>query len=177
MLSRGRLPQAISELEEECVHRGIGCTVHHCNMLADMSFHSLDLEKAGFWSAKALEIEPDSVTALHHAALVAWNCKENQTAMEMVRKCLDPRASSSRGNGFVNPDGFAKSGKAQARDNGQNRATSKEKEDRSLLVSIHVQTGKPIPKCACCGGIIGSGRSWKKSCPALVLIKAGKIPT
>lgn len=93
MLSRGRLPQAVSELEEECIHRGAGCTAHHYNMLADMSFHSLDLEKAGYWSAKAIEIQPDSATALHHAALVAWNCKENQTAMEMVHKCLviEPR--------------------------------------------------------------------------------------
>ena len=79
----------MSELEEECVNLGIGCTVRHCNMLADMSFHSLDLKKAGFWSSKALEIKPDSVTALHHAALVAWNLKESQAAMEMVRKCLD----------------------------------------------------------------------------------------
>jgi hypothetical protein len=89
MLSRGRLPQAISELEEECVNLGTGCTARHCNMLADMYFHSLDLQKAGFWSSKALEIKPDSVTALHHAALVAWNLKGSRAAMEMVRKCLD----------------------------------------------------------------------------------------
>lgn len=93
MLSRGRLPQAISELEEECIHMGTGCTAHLCNMLADMSFHCQDLKKAGYWSAKAIEIQPDSVTALHHAALVSWNLKENQAAMEMVRKCLliEPR--------------------------------------------------------------------------------------
>jgi len=89
MLSRGRLPQAMSELEEECVNLGMGCTSRHCNMLVDMSFHSLDLKKAGFWSARALETQPDSVTALHHAALVAWNLKESRAAMEMVRKCLD----------------------------------------------------------------------------------------
>ncbi|TRZ52144.1 hypothetical protein D4S03_03955 [bacterium] len=93
LLSRGRLPQAMSELEEECANAGVGCTAQQCNMLVEMSFHSLDLKKADFWSTKALEIGPDSVTALHHAALVAWNFKEHRSAMEMVRKCLtiEPR--------------------------------------------------------------------------------------
>ena len=88
MLSRGRLPLAISELEEACVNMDMGRIAHLCNMLADMSFHCLDFKKASFWSTKALEIQPDSVTALHHAALVAWNLNESQAAMEMVRKCL-----------------------------------------------------------------------------------------
>ena len=88
ILSKGRLPQAMSELEQACVDMGGGCTADVCNMLVDMSFHGQDLKKAGFWSAKALEIEPDSVTALHHAALVAWNFKESQVAGEMVRKAL-----------------------------------------------------------------------------------------
>lgn len=89
LLSRGRIPQALSELEEACLKMGSGCTAHICNRLADMAFHGLDLKKAGFWSAKALEIQPDSVTALHHAALVAWNLKENRAAREILRRCLD----------------------------------------------------------------------------------------
>src|SRR3989339_116276 len=88
LLSRGRLPQAMSELEEECVHMGLDCTAHHCNMLSEMSFHSMNLEKAERWSIRALEIQSNSVTALHHAALVAWNLHERQAAMDMVRKCL-----------------------------------------------------------------------------------------
>jgi hypothetical protein len=88
ILSKGRLPQAMSELEQACEDMGIGCTGDVCNMLADMSFHCMDLKKASFWSAKALEIEPDSVTALHHAALVAWNYQASQVAGEMVRKAL-----------------------------------------------------------------------------------------
>ena len=78
----------MSELEEECVHMGLDCTAHHCNMLSEMSFHSMNLEKAERWSIRALEIQSNSVTALHHAALVAWNLHERQAAMDMVRKCL-----------------------------------------------------------------------------------------
>ena len=88
MLSGGRLPQAMSELEQACVSAGAGCTADQCTMLADMSFHCLDLKKAGFWSAKAFEIKPDSFTALHLAALAAWNFKDIQAAKEMVNKCL-----------------------------------------------------------------------------------------
>ena len=167
----------MSELEEACVNMGIGCTARHCNMLADMSFHSLDLKKAGFWSAKALEIQPDSVTALHHAALVAWNLKESQAAMEMVRKCLVIQPRSSRGNGFVNPDGFTRSGKAQARDKGQNRATSKEKGNNLCWRPHTFRQGNRSPNAPFVGGSLGQAGSWKKSCPALVLIKTGKIPT
>jgi len=88
MLSWGRLPQAMSELEQACVNKGIDCTATVYNLLADMSFHFLDFKKAGVWSAKALEIQLDSVTALHLAALVAWNLQEIQAAIEMVRQCL-----------------------------------------------------------------------------------------
>jgi hypothetical protein len=88
ILSRGRLPQAMLELEQACVDMGSGCTADACNMLVEMSIHDLDLKKAGFWAEKALEIEPDSVTALHHAALVAWNFKESRVAGEIVCKAL-----------------------------------------------------------------------------------------
>ncbi len=88
LLSRGRLPQALSELERAWIDNRTDGSVRYCNLLTDLAFHDLDFDKAGYWSAKALEIEPESVTALHHAALVAWNQGKPGLALEWVRKCL-----------------------------------------------------------------------------------------
>lgn len=88
MLSSGKLPQAVAEIEKACATRRIGCTADVYNRLADLSFHCADFEKAGFWSAKALALHPDSVAALHLAALAAWNRQEFDAAAEMARRCL-----------------------------------------------------------------------------------------
>ena len=88
LLSRGRLPQALSELERAWIDNRTDGSVRYCHLLTDLAFHDLDFDKAGYWSAKALEIEPESVTALHHAALVAWNQGKPGLALEWVRKCL-----------------------------------------------------------------------------------------
>ena len=89
LLSRGRLPQALSELERAWIDNRTDGSARYCNLLTDLAFHGLDFDKAAYWSAKALEIEPESVTALHHAALVAWNQGKPGLALEWVRKCLD----------------------------------------------------------------------------------------
>jgi hypothetical protein len=88
MLVRGRLPQAMTELEETCQEKGSRCTAPCCTMLTDMALHCLDLKKARAWSEKALSLQPESVTALHHAALVAWNLDERRAALDMARRCL-----------------------------------------------------------------------------------------
>ena len=88
LLSRGRLPQALSELEQAWIDNRTDGSARYCNLLTDLAFHGLDFDKARYWSAKALEIEPESVTALHHAALVAWNQGKPGLALEWVRKCL-----------------------------------------------------------------------------------------
>jgi tetratricopeptide (TPR) repeat protein len=88
LLSRGKLPQALSELERAWINNRTDGSVSYCNLLTDLAFHDLDFDKAVYWSAKALEIEPESVTALHHAALVAWNQGKPDLTLEWVRKCL-----------------------------------------------------------------------------------------
>ena len=88
MLSRGRLPQAIAELEKACATSFMGCTADVYKRLADLSFHYPDFDQAGLWAAKALEMQPDSVTALYLAALAAWNRQELEAAAETARRCL-----------------------------------------------------------------------------------------
>ncbi len=145
MLSRGRLPQAMSELEQACVSAGVGCTASVCNMLADMSFHCLDLKKAGFWSAKALEIQPDSVTALHHAALVAWNLKESQAAMEMVRKCLvlQPRHQGAMDLLILTDS----QNQVKRRPGTMDKVERLRKKKRTITVGVHTRSDRePDPK-------------------------------
>ena len=88
LLSRGRLPQALSKLEQAWIDNRTEGSARYCNRLTDLAFHGLDFDKARYWSAKAVEKEPESVTALHHAALVAWNQGKPGPALEWVRQCL-----------------------------------------------------------------------------------------
>ena len=78
----------MAELEEACGVAGPGCTRQRCNLLSELSLHRLDPERARFWATRALALEPDSVTALHHAALAARALGERRSASELVRKCL-----------------------------------------------------------------------------------------
>ncbi len=166
LLSRGRLPQALSELEQNEIGSRTDGSVRYCNLLTDLAFHGLDLDKAGYWSAKALEIEPESVTALHRAALVAWNQEKPGPALEWVRKCLDlqPRYRGALDLSLLM--GPPPSREAAARDLRKMSPSAKKKAAPFPSAFIPALTEKRIPRCAFCGATIGSKRNSKKSSPA-----------
>ena len=139
LLSRGRLPQALSELERAWIDKRTDGSVLYCNLLTDMAFHGLDFDKAGYWSAKALEIEPESVTTLHHAALVAWNQGKPDPPWNGSANAW-ASSPAITAHWTCPPHGPAPACKAAARDITENRPSAKKK--RPLSVGIHTRSDR-----------------------------------